>query len=64
MKFKSLFKKKPAASGIITPEIIKRAYKRRFKEIESLRKHDLGEKTIIPIDLEALVGDLYTRDPK
>ena len=58
MNWKSLFKKKPAASGIITPEIIKRAYKNRFKEIESLRKYDRGEKTITPRDLEALVRGL------
>jgi hypothetical protein len=42
----------------VTPEAIAGAYKSRYKEIESLRKYDRGEKTITPLDLNTIVRSL------
>ncbi|MBP6908363.1 MAG: hypothetical protein KBB75_00895 [Candidatus Pacebacteria bacterium] len=57
MKFLSKIfpKKNTTLREKITQEIIDSAYKNRYKEIESLRKYDRGEKTIAPINLKTVV---------
>ena len=57
MKFLSkIFRKNPTTlHGKITKETIDGAYKNRYKEIESLRKYDRGEKTITPVNLKTVV---------
>ncbi len=42
----------------VTPEAIESAYKNRYKEIESLRKYDRGEKKITPSNLKNIVHSL------
>lgn len=42
----------------VTQSSIMSAYKTREKEIESLRKYDRGEKTIIAPDIRALVQSI------
>ena len=42
----------------VTPSSIASAYEIRFKEIESLRKYDRGEKTITPSNLKNIVRSL------
>lgn len=42
----------------VTTEAISGAYKNRYKEIESLRKYDRGEKTITPANLKDIVQSL------
>lgn len=39
----------------VTREAINGSYKDRYKEIESLRKYDRGEKTITPANLKTFV---------
>ena len=41
-----------------TPELISTAYISRYKEIESLRKYDRGEKTITPGNLKDIVRSI------
>ena len=61
-KFLFSWFKKPSKSddtrklvASVTPEAISSAYKARYKEIESLRKYDRGEKDIIAPNLRDIV---------
>lgn len=59
--FKWLFKSKnlnEKSQEATSRALFEKAYKTRFKEIESLRKYDRGEKTITPRDLKEVVRSL------
>lgn len=55
LKFLSNNSKSQTLREKVTPSVVSDAYKNRYKEIESLRKYDRGEKTITPIDLKTVV---------
>jgi hypothetical protein len=40
-----------------TKESLEASFQKRFKEIESLRLYDLGEKEITPVDLKKFLDD-------